>query len=61
MGHFVAAVRVTVGYSDTFADPRGCHSNRQPLYINYEGMDENGAGDSGLYWKRQFLNVTVPS
>ena len=26
MGHFVAAVRVTVRYSDTFADPRGCHS-----------------------------------
>ena len=25
-------VRVTVGYSDTFADPRGCHSNRRPLY-----------------------------
>ena len=28
MGHFVAAVTVTVGYSDTFADPRGCHCNR---------------------------------
>ena len=32
MGHFVAAVRVTVGYSDTFADPQGCHCNRRPLY-----------------------------
>ena len=25
-------VRVTVGHSDTFANPRGCHSNRRPLY-----------------------------
>ena len=32
MGHFLAAVTVTVGYSDTFADPRGCHCNRRPLY-----------------------------
>ena len=33
MGHFLAAVTVTVGYSDTFADPRGCHCNRRPLYL----------------------------
>ena len=33
MGHFLAAVTVTVGYSDTFADPRGCHCNRQSLYL----------------------------
>ena len=33
MGYFVAAVRVTVGYSDTFADPRGCHCNCRPLYL----------------------------
>ena len=26
------AVRVTVCYSDTFADPRGCHCNRRLLY-----------------------------
>ena len=25
------AFRVTVGYSDTFSDPRGCHCNRRPL------------------------------
>ena len=27
------AFRVTVGYSDTFANPRGRHCNRRPLYI----------------------------
>ena len=37
MGHFLAAVTVTVGYSDTFADPRGCHSNRRPLYRDTSG------------------------
>ena len=31
-GSFLAAVTVTVGYSDTFANPRGCHCNRRPLY-----------------------------
>ena len=25
------AVRVTVGYSDTFTDPRACHCNRRSL------------------------------
>ena len=36
MDHFVAAVRVTVGYSDTFADTQRCHCNRRPLYITVE-------------------------
>ena len=27
-----STIRVTVGYSDTFADTRGCHCNRRPLY-----------------------------
>ena len=35
MGHFLAAVTVTVGYSDTFADPRGCHCNRRPLHCTH--------------------------
>ena len=39
MDYFVAyrktAVRVTVGFSDTFTDPRGCHCNRRPLYDHF--------------------------
>ena len=29
----VTAFRVTVGYSDTFVYPRGCHCIRRPLYL----------------------------
>ena len=33
------AVTVTVGYSDTFADPRGCHCNRRSLYkLNFRSL-----------------------
>ena len=35
------AVTVTVGYSDTFADPRGCHCNRRPLYLGRNRTQQN--------------------
>ena len=52
MGHFVAPVTVTVGYSDTFADSWGCHCNRRPLYR----AEMSWGHCLELQWRSGFLN-----